>query len=125
MERFLSTTFWLRRSRAMPFVAFVASLPRCVRGLVDPPGRYPNPSLERFTRPLRRLVRVTGIARVRDLVLICHFGRDELKRMAADIDVGDRLLDLRHVAGHTVAAGTAGTMVRVGFDGGCMRAVWR
>ena len=93
--------------------------------LVDPPRRYPGPSLERFPCPLRRLVRVTRVARVRDLVLICHFGRDEIKRMAADIDVGDRLLDLRHVTGHTVAAGAAGTMVRVGFNGGCMRPIWR
>jgi hypothetical protein len=53
--------------------------------------------------------------RVRDLVLVGHRRTDELERVAADVDVGDGLFDLRHMAGDTVAARAAGLVVRVAF----------
>ena len=45
--------------------------------------------------------------------------------VAADVDVGDRLLDLRHVAGDALAARAAALMMRVRFERGGVRAVRR
>ena len=67
---------------------------------------------------------MTKGARIRNLVLIGHFRCDEAERMAPNIDVGDCLFDLRHVARHTITAGTAGPMVRVRFDASRVGAVW-
>ena len=60
---------------------------------------------------------MTGRARVRDLVLVGHRWRDELERVTPHVDVGDLLFDLRHMAGHTLASGAAGRMMRVLLDG--------
>src|SRR4051794_1608304 len=45
--------------------------------------------------------------------------------MAADIYVGDRLFDLRHVAGRALAAGTIRLVMRVGLEGFSVRTVLR
>ena len=71
------------------------------------------------------LIRVTTGARIGNLELFAHRWRDEPERVAADVDIGDRLFDLRHVAGDAVAARTAFRMVRVIFDRGRMRAIGR
>src|SRR6185437_9246398 len=45
--------------------------------------------------------------------------------MSADIDIADRLLDLRHVAGDALAARAAGLVVGVRLDRGRARTVGR
>ncbi len=45
--------------------------------------------------------------------------------MAANIHVGERLLDLRHMAGNTFAARTAGFMMGVFFDAAGVRTIGR
>ena len=58
---------------------------------------------------------------------IGHFGTfrqrrgDESKRVAADHDVSDGLLDLRHVAVGAFVSWTISPVVRVLFDGSRMR----
>ena len=66
--------------------------------LVHPPRGHPSPALHRLPRPLRCLIGMATGARIRNFVLIRHFGRDEFKRVASHIDIRDGLLDLRHVA---------------------------
>ena len=51
--------------------------------------------------------------------------RDEPERVAADVHVGDGLLDLRHVAGHAFAARAAALVMRVILERGRVRAVRR
>ena len=60
-----------------------------------------------------------------NLELIRHFRRNERERVTADIDIRNRLLDLRHVAGHTVVAGTAGAMMGMRLDARGVRTVGR
>ena len=48
---------------------------------------------------------------------------DELERVAADVDVCDRLLDLRHVARHTLAATAPALVMRMRFDARRVRSV--
>ena len=66
---------------------------------------------------------MTKGARIRNLVLIGHFRCDEIERVAADIDVGDRLRDLGHVAGDAFAARALREMMRVRFDRRSMGAI--
>ena len=60
-------------------------------------------------------------ARIGNLVFVCHRRGDEIERVAANIDVRDRLLDLRHVAVHALTAGAAGLVMGVLFE---RRSVW-
>ena len=64
-----------------------------------------GPLLQLLDGPRCSLVRVAGIARVRHLELIRHRRWDEFEGMAANVDIGNRLLDLRHVAANTFVAG--------------------
>ena len=86
------------------------------RRLVHTPGGHTGPTLQSLPCPLRGLIRVTCCARVRDLVLIRHFRCDEIKRMAANIDVGNRHFNFRHVARDTLTARAPRLMVSVGLD---------
>ena len=52
-------------------------------------------------------------AGVRDLQRGGGCGSDEFEGMGAHVDVPQRLLDFRHVAVHTLAAGAACFMMRV------------
>src|SRR3954462_11309785 len=63
--------------------------------------------------------------RIGNLELVAHCRHDELERVTAHVDVRDRLLDLRHVAGHAVAARTSFRMMRVVFDRDAMRSIGR
>jgi hypothetical protein len=60
-----------------------------------------------------------------NLEVIRHLRRDERERMAANIDVGNGLFDLRHVAGDAIAAGTPTRVVRVRLDGRRVRSIRR
>ena len=64
----------------------------------NPPRRELRPILEGVLGPLGRLVRVTRIAGVRNFERFGRFRRNELERVAADVDIRDGLLDLWHVA---------------------------
>ena len=64
-------------------------------------------------------------AGIPNLVLIRHFRRDEGEGVASDIDVRDRLLDLRHVARYAIIARTVGTMMGVCFNARGVRPVRR
>src|SRR5262245_49849021 len=71
------------------------------------PGRHIGPAAEDLPRPIGRFVRVATRTRIRNLQLVGHRRRDEPERVTADVHVGDRLLDPRHVAGNALAAGAA------------------
>ena len=60
---------------------------------------------------------------IRDFVLIRHFRGDESKRMAADIDARNRLLDLRHVASHAIVSRRPSFMMGVFLNRGGMRSI--
>jgi len=70
----------------------------CAIQSIDTPGRYTVPLFDRRSRPFRCFVRVAAVARIWNFVLIRHVRRHEVERVATDIDVGNRLFDLRHVA---------------------------
>jgi hypothetical protein len=65
---------------------------------------------------------MTGIAGVWDAG---HSGENEAERVAADVDVSNGLLNLRHMAGHTLASAARGFVVRVLLDGRSARTVGR
>lgn len=50
---------------------------------------------------------MADIARIRNFQRIRRFRSDEMKRVGADVDVGDGLLNLRHVARNTFTARSA------------------
>src|SRR3954447_24925477 len=97
--------------------------PHTTPSLCRSPGRYPGPTPQCFGGPLVRPVGVTPRARIGNLELIGHSRRDEFEGVAAHVDIGDRLFDLRHVAGDAFTAGTSFGVVRVIFDGCRMRSI--
>ena len=90
-----------------------------------PPGGPVGPRLERCGGPRSVLVGVANVAGIRDLQGIGLSRRHEMKRVAADIHIGDRLFDLRHVTGDAFAPGAARLVVRMRFDARGMRPVLR
>ena len=58
-----------------------------------------------------------------NLVFIGHRGRDELKCVAPNIDVRNRLFDFWHVAVYTFTASARGCMMRVLFEARRMRTI--
>ena len=104
------------RRQPPPPTAARRNTARATTSLCRSPWRYPRPSPQCLGGPFVRPVRVTTGARIRNLELIAHRRSDELERVAAHVDVGDGLLDLRHVAGDAFAAGAAALMMRVIFD---------
>ena len=89
------------------------------------PRRVLNPGLQCRTRPFRRLVCVTDVARIGYLQRIGLAGRDELEGVAAHVDVRNGLLDLGHVAGDALATRAANLVMRMCLDGRRMRTVLR
>src|SRR4029079_6417716 len=85
------------------------------RSLVHTPYRTITPAGKCLSSPRCVVILVANVAGVRDLQRICFAGRYEVKGMAADVYVGDRLLDLRHVASRALAARTVRLVMRVGF----------
>ncbi len=78
-----------------------------------------------LSSPSKTLVLMTGRAWVRDLIFRGHNRRDKSEGVAANVHVGKRLLDWRHVAGNTFSAGATGLVMRVFFDLRGMRTVGR
>src|SRR5262245_23780439 len=78
---------------------------RTVSACSAAPGRQVGPAAQGLARPRRGLVGVAARARIRHLEIVCQLGADECEGVAAHVHVRDGLLDLRHVAGHAVAAG--------------------
>lgn len=72
-----------------------------------PPCRHIPPSNELLSGPHETLVFVAGRAGIWDLVSTGHCRRNESEGMAADILVGKRLFDLRHVASDAFPAWAA------------------
>ena len=62
---------------------------------------------------------------IRYVQLLSRSRRDESKRVATNVDVSDRLLDLRHMAGYALAAWRTDFMMSVLLDGHRARAVRR
>ena len=75
-----------------------ASLTPVAALVIHAPRRNIRPGLQRIPGPIRRLVGVADGARIRNFQRLRLGRRDELKGVAADIHVGNRLLDFRHVA---------------------------
>ena len=68
---------------------------------------------------------MTGVAGIRDLQAFGFARRNEPESMAADVDIANCLLDLRHVASYALASATARLMMRVLLDSGRARSVGR
>ena len=66
---------------------------------------------------------MAGGARIRNLVLIGHLRANKSERVAADVYIGDGLLDLRHMTGNTVISCASDLVMRVLFYRACVRAV--
>src|ERR1700733_10367239 len=75
------------------------------------------------SRPSGRLVRVTEIARIRNLQRLGLLRPNETKRVAADLHVAESLRDCRHVTGGASAARAPESVVRVLLDAGGMRPI--
>ena len=86
-----------------------------------PLPKVPIPTLERLTRPVGRLVGVAAGAGIRDLERVGQGRAVKRERVTAHVDVGDRLLDFRHVTGDALAPRAATSVMRVVFHGGRMR----
>ena len=59
---------------------------------------------------------MADVARVRDLQAVGPRRIDEVEGVTTDVHVGDRLFDLRHVAGDALASWAAELVVRVFLD---------
>ena len=91
-----------------------------------PPRRGRLPGRQFLRCPVRRLVRMTGGARIWNLVFFCHRRRNELEGMRTDEGARHALgFDLRHVAGYAPAAGTAVFVVGVFLETRGVRAIGR
>ena len=93
--------------------------------LIETPGRALGPVAQGFRGPGGGFVRVTGRAGIRDFVLVRHARGDKGESVSVDIDVSNRGLDLRHVAGDALASGRAGLVMRVLLERGRAGAVER
>ena len=68
---------------------------------------------------------MTHVARVGNFERVRHGRTHKMKRMAAHIDVAQRLRDFRHVTGDALAALTVRLVMRVPGECGGVRAVGR
>lgn len=68
---------------------------------------------------------MTRVAGIRDLQRLRRGRRNEFERVAPNIDVGDRLLDFRHVASDAFVASGASFVVRMLFGRWRVRTVRR
>src|SRR5450755_947922 len=68
-------------------------------GLLNAPWRHGFPAAQLLRGPGGSLVGVATLATARDLQALAFRRGDETKRVGAHIDVGNGLLDRRHVAG--------------------------
>jgi hypothetical protein len=76
------------------------------------PRRTVIPRAESRRRPFCGLVRMADVAGIGDLQSLGLGRRHKAKGVAADIDVGNRLLDGRHMASYATATGTSGGVMR-------------
>src|SRR4051794_35644487 len=82
--------------------------PNKARLLSHSPGRVLRPRLQGIGSPRRRLVGVTRIAGIRDLLGFTRRGTHKLESVAPHVHVSDRLGDHWHVARDAFAAGAVG-----------------
>src|SRR5215813_8298738 len=92
---------------------------------VDPPRRYVRPCFDHPARPFCCFIGLTACTRVGHLVEVGHLRTNEREGVAANIDIRDRLLDLRHVAIDAIASWTAGSVMRMFGNSFRSRAVYR
>lgn len=64
-------------------------------------------------------------ARTRNLVFVSHCRADKAERVATNIDIGDRLLDPRHMTSKALISCAPALVVGMFFDGFCVWAVRR
>ena len=99
--------------------------PALLRELRNPPGRRARPPLELVGGPGGGLVLMARGAGVRHPILVRHRGRDEPEGVGADERAGHAFaFDLRHMAGHALAAAAAVFVVGVLLQSRFMRSVW-
>src|SRR5262249_13237401 len=98
---------------------------RACNSSVHAPRRNICPAVHSLTGPCRRQVGMTSKARIRNLVLVRHSRRDELERVAANVNIRNRLLNLRHMAIDALATGASCCMVRVLLDRRAPRPIGR
>lgn len=68
---------------------------------------------------------MTNDARIGNLQCIRSCRGNELEGLGADVHIGNRLFDLRHVTGNTFVSGTGGRVMGVRFEGRRPRAIGR
>src|SRR3954469_9840517 len=68
---------------------------------------------------------MTGIAGIRNLQRLRRGGRNEFERVAANVDVRNRLFDFWHMATNALVAGRSGRVMSMLFDGRGARSVRR
>ena len=82
------------------------------------------PCQQLFVGPVRGLVRMARVTRIGNVVLVRHRRRDELEGMRPDERARYTFrLDLRHVAGHTLAAGSSIFVVSMFLQGRSVRSI--
>lgn len=88
-------------------------------GSFHSPRRFALPLCHRFLCPDSRFIAMAQSARVRNTVLVCHFGRDEAERVCMNHCSGHTFsFSRRHMASDAVAARASGLMMRVCFNRG-------
>jgi hypothetical protein len=87
------------------------------------PGRYVRPTVELGRCPRRASVFVTGCAGIRNFIRIGHGRRSKPKSVAADVNIRNCLLNLRHVARNAFITTASGFVMRMVFYCPCARAV--
>ncbi len=68
---------------------------------------------------------MADIAGIWDLQLLCLRWRDEAESVTADVHIGNRLLDLRHVTGDTFISAARDLVMSVLFNGSSVRTIRR
>ena len=81
------------------------------------PGGAIRPRFQRSGCPLGQFVGVAEVTGIGNLEGLCFARGDKAEGVAADVLIGDRLLDLRHMASDALAAGAAWLMMSVLFEG--------
>ena len=81
--------------------------------LLQLPRRLPGPVAQGLCSPGGGLILVARSTGIRNLILICHGGGNEPKRMSVHLNVVNSGLDGRHVTGDAIASRAAHRVMRV------------
>ena len=90
-----------------------------------PPWRAIAPTFECSRCPFGRFVGVTKVAGVRNLQFFGLCRPNEAEGVTANVNVSDRLRDLRHMARNAFAAGAISRVVRMLLDASGVRPILR